>query len=380
MTIHEQIKYCLDNLREVPDEFKESTELLKKWLLRPDSEGIMPEIYITMSNRTGGKTYFIAYLLFDLWRRFGTKFALETRTGNELGNVVGGIFSAVMEEFPGFTIEERVAVPNVYSEIICKYDCDEDTTATDGESTKGTKKQEVIGYVLSINASDKIKKFSSEFYDVDIMFLDEFQADRYLAGEVDKWVNIHMSVARGHGKASRCVPIIMASNSLTIVNPYFALWKLESKIQENTKFYRAPGLSVLRFVNDAVAKQQSESRFNIACTGNKQLESNITNSWLNDNRACVGKPDGSWGRAYYIATFIKGDEQFGFRQYENGMYYVNRNVDETCTNVYALTVDGMENVECAKRSVALQVMQREFTRGKVRFSDLSCKYVMLDWI
>ena len=380
MTIHEQIKYCLDNLREVPDEFKESTELLKKWLLRPDSEGIMPEIYITMSNRTGGKTYFIAYLLFDLWRRFGTKFALETRTGSELGNVVGGIFSAVMEEFPGFTIEERIAVPNVYSEIVCKYDCEEEDDKEDGESMKTVKKSEVIGYVLVLNASDKIKKFSSEFYDVDIMFLDEFQADRYLAGEVDKWVNIHMSVARGHGKASRCVPIIMASNSLTIINPYFAMWKLESKIQANTKFYRAPGLSVLRFVNDAVAKQQSESRFNIACSGNKQLESNITNSWLNDNRACVCKPDETWGNNVYVCTFVKGDEKFALRFYDNGIVYVNRSIDLTCKDVYALSVDGVENIECAKRSTPLAILNREFLRGNARFSDLSCKYTILDWI
>ena len=373
MTIYDKIDYCLEHLREVPDDFKESTEMLKKWLKRPDADGLRPEIFVTMSNRTGGKTYFIAYLLLDLYKRFGVQFALECRTGSELGNVASGIFSAVLEEFEGWSIEEVIAVNNVYSEIYVKY------TEIDEEG-KEVKKSDLIGYVLAINASDKIKKYSSTFYDVEIMFMDEFQADTYLPKEVNKWVNVHMSVARGHGQASRCVPVLMASNSLTIVNPYFDMWKLESKLQYDTKYYRGSGLSVLRFVNDAVATAQSQSRFNTACAGNEQLDSNITNSWLNDNRACVGKPDGSWGRAYYIATFIKGDEAFGFRQYDNGMFYVNRNVDETCTNIYALTVDGMENVECAKRSVALQVMQREFTRGNVRFSDLSCKYTMLDWI
>lgn len=380
MTIHDKIRYCLEHLRDVPEAFKESTEMLKKWLLRPDADGIMPEIYVTMSNRTGGKTYFIAYLLIDLWRRFGVKFALETRTGSELGNVVGGIFSAVMEEFPGYAIEERIAVNNVYSEIIMHYDAEEETDNEDGESTKTVRKSEVIGYVLVLNASDKIKKFSSEFYDVDVMFMDEFQADRYLPNEVDKWVNIHMSVARGHGMASRCVPVIMASNSLTIVNPYFNLWKLESKIQDNTKFYRASGLSILRFVNDAVAAQQSASRFNIACSGNKQLESNITNSWLNDSRACVGKPDKSWGLSYYVATFVKGDEKFAMRMYDNGYVYINRSIDETNNNVFALSIDGVENIECAKRSVPLAVLHKEFLRGRARFSDLSCKYTMLDWI
>ena len=363
MDIYDKIDYCLEHLRDVPDDFKESTEMLKKWLKKPDADGLRPEIFITMSNRTGGKTYFLAYLLLDLYRRFGVQFALQCRTGSELGNVASGIFSAVLEEFDGWSIEEVIAVNNVYSVIYVKY------TEIDEEG-KEVKNVNLIGYVLSINASDKIKKYSSTFYDV----------DTYLPKEVNKWINVHMSVARGHGQASRCVPVLMASNSLTIVNPYFEMWKLESKIQYDTKFYRGRGLSVLRFVNNAVAPAQSQSRFNIACAGNEQLDSNISNSWLNDNRACVCKPEGSWGRAYYIATFIKGDESFGFRQYDNGMFYVNRNVDETCTNIYALTVDGMENVECAKRSVPLQVMEREFTRGNVRFSDLSCKYTMLDWI
>lgn len=372
MTIHEQIAYCVEHLRDVPLAFKESTETLNKWITRKDNEGFHPEIFITQSNRTGGKTYYIAYLLLDLFRRFGTKFALECRTGSELGRVASGIFDAVLEEFDGWTITETIAVPNVYSTIELNY------TSVDEEG-KEEKVYETIGYVLAINASDKIKKFSSTFYDVDIIFMDEFQADRYLPGETDKWVNVHMSVARGHGKASRCVPVLMASNSLTIVNPYFSMWKLESKLQENTKFYRAPGLSVLRFVNDAVAKEQMESRFNIACSGNKQLESNITNSWLNDNRACVCKPS-NWGQAYYICTFVKGDEKYAMRQYDNGIYYISRNIDETCQYAYALTVDGMENVECARRSAPMITLNREFLRGNVRFSDLACKYTILDWI
>ena len=66
MNINEKIKYVLEHLRDVPDEFKESTETMKKWLLKKDNEGYYPEIYVGMSNRTGGKTYFMAYLLLKL--------------------------------------------------------------------------------------------------------------------------------------------------------------------------------------------------------------------------------------------------------------------------------------------------------------------------
>lgn len=372
LNIYEQIYFCIDHMREVPDSFKESTKLLNKWMKKKDPEGIPPEIFIAMSNRTGGKTYYGGYLLMDLFRRFGTKFCIYARTGTELGSTIDGIFSPILAEFEGFTLEEVVSVNNVYSTVYCSYPSVDD----DGKEIMN---KDICGFVVSLNASDKIKRISSTFYDVDIILMDEFQADRYLPDEVDKFVNIHMSIARGGGKASRCVPVIMLSNSLTIVNPYFTEWQLQSKIQDNTKFYTEPGLCLLRFVNDAVADEQSRSRFNIACRNNKQLKSNISNSWLKDNKACVSKPD-NWGQSTYICTFIRNNEKFGMRKYNNGIWYVSRNVDTTCQNNYALQVDGVENVECAKRSLPLQVLRREFERGNVRFSDLACKYTILEWI
>ena len=82
----------------------------------------------------------------------------------------------------------------------------------------------------------------------------------------------------------------------------------------------------------------------------------------------------------YVCTFVKGDEKFALRFYDNGIVYVNRSIDLTCKDVYALSVDGVENIECAKRSTPLAILNREFLRGNARFSDLSCKYTILDWI
>ena len=380
MDINEKIKYVLEHLRDVPDEFKESTETMKKWLLKKDNEGYYPEIYVGMSNRTGGKTYFMAYLLLKLYETFGTKFVLEARTGTELGRTAEGIFAAVLHEFNNWSIEERIVVNNVYSEIYLTYEHEVEDNKEDGASMKTEKCTEKIGYVVVINASDKIKKFSSAFYDAEIMLFDEFQAVQYVPDEVNKWVNIHISIARGNGKATRYLPIIMLSNSLSIVNPYFELWKLSSKIQTDTKLYREAGLSVLRFVNDEVADKQRESRFNIACKDSKILNSGIENTWLYDAKACVCKPEKSWGNCYYIATFLKNENKFGVRLYENGFIYVNRSVDETCTNIYTMSDDAEENVEFAKYSTVLQTLKAAFVKGKARFSDLSCKYDMLNWI
>lgn len=372
MNIYEKIKFCLEHLRDVPDDYKESTKLLNKWMTTPDKEGIMPEIFATISNRTGGKTYYIAYLLMDLYKRFGTQFALYTRSGTQLGNVVSGIFTAVMEEFPGYTIEEKIAVQNVYSEIYIKW--------TEKEDDKDVQRCELAGFVLVLNASTKIKNYSSAFYDVEIMFMDEFQASQYLPKEVDKWIDIHMSVARGHGQSSRCVPVIMASNSLSIINPYFKNWGLESKIQEDTKLYRGVGLSLLRFVNDSVAGKQRESRFNKACESSEIFKSNIDNAWLNDSRSCVCKPNGTWGRGSYICTFIHGKNKYGMYSYTNGIYYIGRNIDIQCPNIFAMSVEGAENIETAKRCLPLMVFRDQFMKGNGRFSDISLKASILEWI
>ena len=55
-SITEKIKFVLEHLRDVPDAFKESTEMMKKWLMRPDPDGLQPEIFVSIYNRTGGKT------------------------------------------------------------------------------------------------------------------------------------------------------------------------------------------------------------------------------------------------------------------------------------------------------------------------------------
>ena len=380
MTINEKIKYVLEHLRDVPDEFKKSTETMKKWLLKKDNEGYYPEIYIAMSNRTGGKTYFAAYLLLKLYETFGTKFAIFTRTGKNLGKVAEGIFSIVLPEFKNWSIEEKVVIDNVYSEIYITYEHEVEDNKEDNASMKTEKCREKIGYVMSLKASGEIKNISSTFYDTDIMFFDEFQTDQYLKDEPDKFVRIHLSVARGDGLPSRYVPVIMLSNSLSIINPYFKLWELSNKIQYDTKRYREPGLSVLRFINEEVAEEQEKSRFNIACKNSKVLKSSIDNSWLCDSRSCICKPEKSWGNCYYIATFLKNDNKYGVRLYDNGFIYVNRSIDPTSTNIYTMSDDPEENVELAKYSVILKTVKAAFVKGKARFSDLSCKYDMLNWL
>ena len=338
----------------------------KKLLNTLDRNNCNPEIFISISNRGAGKTYGFGKVLMEDYVLKGKKIALLCRWQRELGSVADGIFKALFNnEYPGYSIEEKVMQRSVYAIIYL--------VKTEGEQKQKT----IIGYVLPINGSDNLKKISSIFYDVEIMFFDEFQADMYCPGEVDKFINIHFTVARGNKEGVRFVPVILASNSLSIVNPYFVQLGLSTRIQSNTKMYRGDGFVLERFVNADVAQKQKESPFNRAFGKNRQTASNIDNSWLNDSWSCVEKPS---GRGEYLFTLIDDDLKYGVRIYENpdGKFvYVNRSVDDTCKEIYNISENGVVNVPVIKSSPNLLLMRKAWLQGKVLFSDIEVKDIML---
>lgn len=338
-----------------------------KLLTMRDRNGDRPEILFSISNRGAGKTYFFAKYMMEQWENEGKKFALLCRYATkELGAVADGIFKAFLHnEREGYSVSEKVMQRGVYSEVLLQRTGDDKKTVTDR-----------IGYVLPINSSDALKRISSTFVDVDMIFFDEFQCDNYVPDEVNKFVNIHFTVARGNKEGVRFVPVVLASNSLSIVNPYFVELGIATKIQSNTHFYRGDGLVLERFTNEEVAAKQKESPFNRAFSKSRQVNSNIDNSWLNDSWSLVGKPD-DWGRALYVCTLIDGEKKYGVRYYpQMGYYYINRKIDRSCSSVYNLSIDGVENIPLIKNTIVLRNLKNGYGKGIVRFSDIAVKEVM----
>ena len=343
--------------------FYDGTKLLNT----KDKNGQRPEILFSISNRGAGKTYFFARYLIENYEKTGRKFALLCRYATkELGAVADGIFKAFLaNERKGYSVSEKVLQRGVYSEVVMTHLDQDKKTVTDK-----------IGYVLPINSSDALKRISSTFVDVDVMFFDEFQCDNYVPDEVNKFINIHFTVARGNKEGVRFVPVILASNSLSITNPYFTALGIATKIQSNTHFFKGDGFVLERFTNTDVARKQRESTFNKAFAGSRQVVSNIDNSWLNDSWSLVGKPDG-WGRALYVCTMIDGDKKYGVRYYpQMGYYYINRKIDSSCSAVFNLSVDGVENVPLIKSTIVLRNLKNGYGKGIVRFSDIAVKDVM----
>jgi len=106
----------------------------------------------------------------------------------------------------------------------------------------------VCGYSVALNNADNIKRNSTLFVDVDYIFLDEFQSEtnKYCPDEVQKFISIYTSVARGKGEQSRHVTALLCSNNVTLLNPYYTALGVGSRIQKDTKILRGHGWGFLR--------------------------------------------------------------------------------------------------------------------------------------
>ena len=334
-----------------------------------DRNGDLPEIFISMGNRTSGKTFGIGNeVLIPGFIKEGKKFALLVRWQRELGNAAEGVFKAVLEEkYPEYMIKEQVMGKGVYSNLYLVHKEGEDFV------------EEHCGYVLPINnATPNIKPISSIFSDVEIMFMDEFQTTKYCPNEVSEFISLHTSVARGKGKAVRYVPVILCSNAIDITNPYFISLKILRQLQPDTKKLRGEGWVLEIFLNTDVQKEQEASAFNRAFADEKAIKSAINNMWLLGNSSCICKPDSSWGRSIYYCTIQDEDTKYGVRFYPQvGIYYINYSVDMDCKYKYNISLDGELNVPLLKTSSMIKILRENFANGAVRMKDPKVKEMVL---
>lgn len=359
---------CLERVvEEAPPVYKEYAQMMLDMIRKANKAGLWPETYFIMSNRVGGKTYTMGKTLMYMAMDYDIKIGLYCRKMKKMGKYARGVFKQVlMDCYPNYEMKE-VKVSDIYTEIHMIREWDDDD-----------KEDRLIGYVLPLNSDSDLKDSSSELSSIEVMFMDEFQSSDSVPDETDKFINIHDTVARGKSRDGnnygvRYLPTIMCSNSLSITNKYLALFKLMNKIQSNTKLYRGDGVSLLRFKNNNVADNQMKTAFHRSIAGAKILESNIDNAWLNDNNACVGKPD-NWGKSHYICTVVDGTDKYGISWYPKmGYYYISRVIDKTDINVYNISPGGVENVPLLRKTNAFEALRRAYSNGMCRFADQALK-------
>lgn len=329
-------------------------------LNQKDINGNTPEIFISEGNRSTGKTTFFNRYLVDQWLKNKSKFGLLYRYNYELSDIAEKFFKDIGSLFfPGIKCESKSMMKGVYHEIFLN--------------------DQSAGYAITLNSADTLKKNSHLFSDIDRLLMDEMQPEtgRYCDNELEKFQSIHMTIARGQGKAVRYVPVCMLGNSVSLINPYYAGMGISERLRENTKILRGNGYVLERFFNKEIAKAQEESGFNRAFSNSRYQQSANQMVYLNDNTAFIEKPS---GQSKYVCTVKISGVDYAVRTFaESGVIYCDTSVDHSFPlKVAASASDHQVNYVMLKQNeLLISTLRWYFERGAFRFKNLSCKDAIL---
>lgn len=336
-----------------------------KLLSIKDINGNTPEIYMVTSNRTDGKTTYFNRLVMNRFIRTGKKFCLLYRYGYMLDDVSDKFFKNIGQLF----FKEYACVSEKRSKGIYH-----NIYIVKKEEIDDREKWKHCGYALAINNGASIKNFSHMFSDVESIVFDEFQAEfnGYCDKEIEKFMSIHTSIARGNGQQNRYVPVYMCSNTLSTINPYFTALNISTRINKETRFLRGNGFVLEIHYNKSAQESAEESAFNSAFKNSLYNEYQVKGGYVLDNKAFIEKKN---GKNIYMCTIVDNGNKYAVREYEDGIIYVCKSVDESFKTVFSIDVNSHgENYVLIMRNIMIIKRYRDyFDHGAIRFQTLECK-------
>lgn len=314
-----------------------------------------PELYICTGNRTGGKTTFWTKYAINRFLQYGEKFCFLYRFQYELKNCAAKIFKDVQSHFFKNCIFSQQKFSEPHLQIL-------------------TCNNAVCGYCIDINGADNIKKLSHLLSDVKLIIFDEFQAEngKYVDREIDKFLSIHTSIARGHGEQRRYCPVILISNTVSLLNPYFNALDISSRLTKSTKFMRGKGFVLEINYNESAAQQIKQSGIAKAFNGQNQMQYQTENVYL-DNTAFVAK---MYGPNKYIGSIKCNGKFFGIKLFfEDGIIYCSESFDASFPKKYAASLFDQDEttILLSLDTCLLSQLRYFFNKGRFRFQSLICK-------
>ena len=331
-----------------------------KLLSLKDINGRKPEIYISTTNRSAGKTTYFSRNLVNNFLKKGEKFMILHRWAYELQGSAEKFFKVIRKLFfPDFVMDEKIMEKGVYAEL----------------TLNGAK----CGYVVPLNKAEQVKKLSNYFSDVSTMFMDEFQSETntYVTNEVTKFLSIYKSVARGEGEQTRYVRVILCGNPVTLLNPYYIEMGIANRINTETKFLRGDGFVLEQGYNESADLAQQNSGVMRAFNQNAYVNYSGQGVYLNDNTAFIEKPRG-FGK--YMCTLKYDGKNYAVRQYlEAGIVYCDDSADMTFPiKITVKTEDHDINyVMLRTHDMTISLLRYYFEKGCFRFKDIQCKDALL---
>lgn len=336
---------------------------IERLLTMKDINGKTPDIYMVDGNRTAGKSYSIKTRqvrdFLNPKNNHENMFIYLYRYKDEMSNCAETYFGDICEQFPEYEMTEQTLVKgNVIQLSLNDIPC---------------------GYCLAINSSSKYKKMRGLFVNVKSIFFDEYQDEdnRYVPREIEKLMSILTTVSSGHGQQHRRVALIMASNTVSLLNPYYSALGISKRLQYNTKILRGDGWVLERVRNEnassaykqsGVARAFSQTAYNGFATENK---------YLNDNNCLISKPT---GLSKYIVTIQYNGKYYSARQY-NDCIYISHGCDSTYPARVCFRKDDVKDSQAYLLSggnYLVNTLRNYFNHGLLWFEDIECKNMIFD--
>lgn len=334
------------------NKFYDGTKLLSM----KDLGGQTPEIFMSTSNRSAGKTTYFNRMVVNRFKNKGKKFILVYRFNYELVDCASKFFKEINKLFfKDDTMTEKRKANGIYVELFLN--------------------EQSCGYCVSINYADQLKKFSHLFADADCMLFDEFQSEtnHYVPQEVSKFMSLHTSIARGGGEQVRYLPVYMISNAVSIINPYYMSMGIADRLQVNTNYLKGDGFVLEQGFYQNVAEKQVSSAFNRAFKNEQYLKFAAQNVYLNDNENLIEKMGGV---SNYIVTLKNGSKFYGIRRFnDSGLFYVDNRADETYPDKIVSNAFEQDSgyMLLGRSNILITSLRKAFECGYVRFRNQECK-------
>lgn len=320
-----------------------------------------PELFLCCSNRSAGKTTYFGRWFVKRFLDKKEKFGLIYRYNYELSDIGDKFFHELQTLFfPDIKLKSKNKAKGIYTELSIN--------------------DEICGYAFSINNADQIKKMSHLFSDVKRLLFDEFQSEsnHYCENELQKFISLHTSIARGNGERVRYLPVYLLGNYVSLLNPYFSALGISDRIRSDTNFMRGDGWVLEQGFNESASGLQKTSAFNRAFENQKYIQYASEKVYLNDNSAFIDRPDGN---SKYICTIIYEGKNYGIREYkEKGVVFCDSSADLSFpVKLCASTEDHNVNyILMRSNDTMIGILRWYFEHGVFRFRNLECKKAILD--
>lgn len=326
-----------------------------KILSMRDLDNNKPEIYIITSNRTDGKTTYMARWLIKRFKAYKEQFMFVVRFKDQLHNISNTFFHGVQDLFfQDDVMKHKVKDNGIYAEMYLN--------------------DELCGYAVALNTQSKLKTNSSLFNDVQRIWMDEYQTlDKYCTDEIRKIIDLHYTVARGHGQAYRYVPIFLTGNHLDFFNPYYVELGIISRLKADTHFLKGHGWILEQNINQSVLEARTLSGLTKAFKSNAHI---ARDAYLYDELTVMEKPA---GMSRYLMTIRYKGKEYGLYDYGYCAYFTTSSDESFKTRAAILPDDIDDNTPHINiYPFYAKYITQMLKAGLFRFKTAECKKICMD--